>query len=221
MMPIRVKAIIFDYGNVLTEAQNDAEIRAMASVLGLARPEFEKAYWRFRVAYDEAKLEPREYWDAVAREASRELSESQLRDLLPLDSRSWMYARTAMVDWANAVRRAGFQTALLSNMPVTLRDALAGCTWLPDFQHRTLSCNLGISKPSREIYLDCLQGLGCSPSDVLFLDDREPNVSAARDLGMHALQFTTPTALVFELEQSFDIPAPLAATVEKGHDQDE
>ncbi len=220
-MPILVKAIIFDYGNVLSEAQNDTEIRGMAAVFDLPVSDFANAYWRFRVAYDEAKLEPREYWDAVARTVSRSIAESQLSRLIVLDSLSWMYPRTVIADWASALHQAGFPTALLSNMPVTLRDALAGCAWLPPFYHRTLSCDVKLSKPSPEIYLNCLHGLNLAPSEVLFLDDREPNVRAARDLGMHALQFTTPAALAAELDRNFDIPVRLAAKVERTHEQND
>jgi len=220
-MPIRSKAVIFDYGNVLTEPQNDSEIEGMASALDLSRAQFEKAYWRFRVAYDEAQLDPRQYWDAVGNTTARTISDSQRSKLIELDSLSWMYPRTVISDWASALSRAGFPTALLSNMPVTLRDALARCTWLPSFQHRTLSCDVKQSKPSPEIYLHCLSGLSLAPSEVLFLDDREPNVQAARDLGMHALQFTTPDRLAAELERSFYIPVRLAAKVERTHEQNE
>lgn len=220
-MHIHLKAIIFDYGNVISEAQNDLEICGMASVLDLPRSQFEEAYWRFRVAYDEANLDPREYWDAVGQTTSRTISDSQRTKLIELDARSWMYPRAPIVDWANALRRAGFPIALLSNMPVTLRDALAASRWLPEFHHRTLSCNVRISKPSAGIYRECLDALSLAPSDLLFLDDREPNVSAARDLGMHALQFTTTENLARELEQSFDIPVAVAAKVEKAHEKNE
>ena len=34
-MPIRLKAIVFDYGNVISEPQNAVEIQGMAAVLNL------------------------------------------------------------------------------------------------------------------------------------------------------------------------------------------
>ncbi len=103
------------------------------------------------------KLDAREYWDAVGQTISRAISDSQRAKLIELDSLSWMYPAHRIVDWANALRRAGFPIALLSNMPVTLRDALAAASWLPAFHHRTLSCDVRISKPAAEIYLHCLK----------------------------------------------------------------
>jgi len=220
-MPTPLKAVIFDYGNVLSEPQNAAEVQSMACILDLPAAEFGKFYWSFREAYDEAKFTPREYWNNVAQLAGRTLSQPQIGHLIELDSLSWMHPRTTIVDWARTVRRAGFRIALLSNMPVTLRDALQGRAWLPAFDQRTFSCDLAITKPSPEIYRHCLGGLGLAPLDVLFLDDREPNVQAARDIGMHALQFTTPLDVAREIERSFDIPVPLVATVGTGDEKDE
>jgi putative hydrolase of the HAD superfamily len=220
-MPTPLKAIIFDYGNVLSEPQNASEIHSMAGVLDLPPAEFKTFYWTFREAFDEAKFLPHEYWNKVAQLAGRTLSQPQIDNLIEIDSLSWMHPRTTIVDWARTVRRAGFRIALLSNMPVTLRDAVQRCSWLPAFDQRTFSCDLKITKPSPEIYLHCLHGLGLAPLDVLFLDDREPNVQAARNLGMHALQFTTPVGIAREIEQSFDIPLPLVATVGTGDEKDE
>ena len=219
-MPIRLKAIIFDYGNVISEPQNAAEIQGMASMIKLPLDEFSKAYWTFREEYDEAKLEPQEYWLRVAKLAGRALAAPDIEKLIYLDSRSWMYPRRAIVEWAQAIRNKSLRTAVLSNMPVTLRDALETCNWMPAFDHRTFSCNLGISKPSSEIYIHCLRGLGLAPADVLFLDDREPNVDAARELGMHAIRFTTPLEAARQMEVSFDIAVPLVATVRTGDEKD-
>ena len=220
-MPTPLKAIVFDYGNVLSEPQNAAEIRSMAGILDVPVAEFKSIYWTFREAFDEAKFKPEEYWNHVAQLAGRTLSQPQFDNLMELDSLSWMYPRTTIVDWARTLRRADFRIALLSNMPVTLRDALQRCAWLPAFDQRTFSCDLAITKPSPEIYLHCLDALGLAPQDVLFLDDREPNVQAARDLGMHALQFETPLGIAREIERSFDIPVPLVATVGTGDEKDE
>lgn len=220
-MPTPLKAVIFDYGNVLSEPQTAAEIQSMARILDLTAAEFKTFYWTFREAYDEAKFEPREYWNNVAQLAGRTLSQPQIENLIELDSLSWMHPRSTVVDWAHTVRRAGFRTALLSNMPVTLRDALQRCAWLPAFDQRTFSCDLAITKPSPRIYLHCLGELGLAPWDVLFVDDRAPNVQAAQAVGMHAFQFTTPLGLARHIERSFDIPVPLVATVGTGDEKDE
>jgi putative hydrolase of the HAD superfamily len=61
--------------------------------------------------------------------------------------------------------------------------------WLLEFSHLTFSHRLGIAKPDAAIYLYAAKGLGVTPENVLFLDDREENVAGARAVGMMAIQY--------------------------------
>jgi putative hydrolase of the HAD superfamily len=84
------------------------------------------------------------------------------------------------------------RTALLSNLPVPLRDALENdCSWMPRFDVRTYSCNVRSSKPDRAIYDHCVNELGVKPENAVFLDDRPENVEGAARTGIHALLFQT------------------------------
>jgi FMN phosphatase YigB (HAD superfamily) len=44
-----------------------------------------------------------------------------------------------------------------------------------------------------------ISDLGAEPGEVLFIDDRAENTRAARDLGMHAITFTSASDLDREL----------------------
>lgn len=46
---------------------------------------------------------------------------------------------------------------------------------------------LGSRKPDREIYLSMIDDSGMKPGESLFLDDRQENIEAARDLGFQAI----------------------------------
>jgi putative hydrolase of the HAD superfamily len=202
-MRIRPKAIIFDYGNVLSQSQPRSDVERMAAVLDLATDRFQERYWQFRLAYDEAALEPAAYWSAVA---ERAVSESQLEDLFQIDGASWSHPAPEVPEWAGRLHQAGFQTALLSNMPAPVRDYTQTCAWLPPLDHRTFSCDLRISKPSPGIYQHALDGLGVAPDQALFLDDRPENVRGAEAMGIHAVLFTTPEETAILLESRFDMP---------------
>jgi putative hydrolase of the HAD superfamily len=200
------KAVIFDYGNVLCRPQPVADTEALANILELPVPQFTELYWQFRVAFDAAALDPTAYWNTVAQTASRALTPEQIATLIEIDSRSWSHPAPSMPQWARDLRAAGLHTALLSNMPFPVRDYILGCAWLPDFNVRVFSCEAGLCKPEPEIYRNCLSKLGVSPSEVLFLDDREPNIRTAEALGWHAVLFTDPAAAAPEIEQRFSLP---------------
>ena len=204
-MRVNPKAVIFDYGNVLSQDQPLAEQQTMASMLDVSLSEFTDIYWRFRVEYDAGALEPGAYWNNVATAASRTLASVQISELIEIDSRSWSYPAPLTPQWARDLRAAGFRTALLSNMPVPVRDYVVRCPWLPCFDVQTFSCDFGFCKPDPEIYWQCLNRLAIQPSEVLFIDDRESNIRAAEKIGLNSVIFTNPAEAALEIGRRFSL----------------
>jgi putative hydrolase of the HAD superfamily len=50
-----------------------------------------------------------------------------------------------------------------------------------------ISGDLGLRKPDRQIYAALIQASGFPVAELLFVDDREPNVLAARGLGIESI----------------------------------
>jgi putative hydrolase of the HAD superfamily len=207
---ISPSVIIFDYGNVLCQSQPVSDTQAMASILDVPIPRFTELYWQFRIEYDAAILDPAAYWNTLAQTASRSLTADQTSELIEIDSRSWSHPAPAMPQWARDLRSAGLRTAILSNMPAPVRDYVLACPWLPEFDARVFSCDLGVCKPKAGIYRECLLALAVHPSEVLFLDDREPNVRAAEALGLHAILFTDASSAAQEIDRRFSLPVTLS-----------
>lgn len=208
-MSIRVRGLIFDYGNVLCGHQVRAEVDGMAAIFGASVPAFEKAYWEPRDVFDAARLTPEEYWGGIAKTLGRELTAAMLAEAIERDNRSWSAPSPVMARWADAVRARGVRTAILSNMPVTLRRNLAA--WVPAFDHETFSCDLRTGKPRPEIFEHCLAGLGTVPGETLFLDDREENTRGAAALGIHTILFRDAAQAQREIAGRFELPLPIVA----------
>ena len=106
-----------------------------------------------------------------------------------------------MLDWAQRLQRAGVRTGILSNLGDAMAaGVLARFDWLGHFNHCTWSHTLGIAKPEPAIYLHAAEGLRTEPRAILFIDDRADNVEGARAAGMQAVQYTSHTAFVAEME---------------------
>ncbi len=209
-MAISVKALIFDYGNVLCGPQRLSDLQAMAAIFQMPEAEFEPIYWRNRMIYDAAQIDARSYWLKAALEGRRTLSDENIADLRRLDVESWSNPDPVMAAWAGNLRDAGVLTAVLSNMPMDLRIFVTSpSSWLPKFDHLTFSCDIGVCKPEWAIYEHCLQGLGVAASEALFLDDREENIEAARKVGIHSLLFTTPGEAMKEMDGKYALPVPI------------
>jgi putative hydrolase of the HAD superfamily len=202
---ITPRAVIFDYGNVLSQSQPVADIKAMAGILNVSVAQFAEIYWRLRVPYDDGSLSPADYWTQTS---PRELSPTELETLLAIDSRSWSHPASSTPQWARDLRAAGLKTALLSNMPIPVRDYIVGCAWLPNFDARVFSCDVRRAKPAPEMYRKCLDALDIPASQALFLDDREANVRSAEALGLHSVLFAEPATAFREIAARFSLPVP-------------
>src|SRR5437764_1447691 len=111
-MPIRLKGVIFDYGNVLCARQQRADVEGMAAVFDAPVPAFEEAYWERRDVFDAAALTPEEYWGEIARALDRSLTDRVLADAIARDNHSWSHPSPVMARWATAIRAAGLRTAI-------------------------------------------------------------------------------------------------------------
>lgn len=63
------------------------------------------------------------------------------------------------------------------------------------------SHEVGVRKPSSEIYQIALKKTGINPDDVLFIDDKENNLTPAKKLGMQTLLFESPEKLATDLKK--------------------
>lgn len=187
-----VKGVIFDYGGVLVFHHTTAELEEMAALLGLSFEQFNTLYWEDRVPHDKGLLSAEGYWENFARCANVTLSPAVRDQLVEIDVRSWMHFDQRMYDFAAALKEQGKRIAVLSNMPEELGEELKKTgRGLANFDHLTLSYEVGSAKPEPEIYHHCLAGINLPAAETLFLDDRLENVKAAQKLGIHAIQFTS------------------------------
>lgn len=197
-----IQAVIFDYGCVLSLPQPASALEEMAAKVCMKVADFSKHYWAARGPYDAGVLSGFDYWSEFAARAGCSMDETKARELIDIDNASWAGENKAMTDFAAAVRRAGFRSGLLSNMPADFRDYLpVGVQWLPVFDHQTLSCEIKAVKPDLAIYEHCLRGLKVSPENALFIDDRESNIEAAEKLGIQCVLFRSTEQALAEAQR--------------------
>jgi putative hydrolase of the HAD superfamily len=188
------RALILDYGNVLTFPQARNVIAAMASRVGSTVDAFHTAYWEHRHGYDLGDYPAPEYWRRVLttlRHQTDETGEPELLDWLTArDGDSWMRYREAVWELALRARATRFRTAVLSNMSRELAGAIRHDRALDRwFDAVVVSAEVHCVKPDPRIYSLWLEQLGVVPERALFVDDRPENVRAAAALGIRTVHF--------------------------------
>ena len=212
-----LRAVILDYGMVLTGLPDAKAHEAMVRITGLSVDEFEKFYWADRHAYDEGKLSGVTFWQKVARDAGLSLTSADIDELNRQDARMWTTQNPAMLAWQRELKAAGIRTAILSNMGDSVLEKIEReFRWIHDFDVLVWSFQLHMAKPDPAIYRYALQQLGTRPEETLFIDDKLVNVEAAQALGLKALEFTTVERLRHDLVAAgFDSQLPLPAVNSK------
>ena len=128
----------------------------------------------------------------------------QPREKMPIIQRFVVkdfYVDQRILERIKALRKE-YTSVLLTNFPRHIHDFIK-TDWIIDgaFDHIIASCDVKLIKPDPAIYELALERAGCLPQESVFLDDREPNVRAAEELGIHGILFRNPDQGLRELEK--------------------
>jgi putative hydrolase of the HAD superfamily len=105
------------------------------------------------------------------------------------------------IDLIGAVRAKGNGVYALSNMPHHSIDYVEKhLTVLDLFDAAVISCRIGLVKPEPQIYRYLLDLHGLTAAETVFIDDTQINVTAAADVGLHAVRFESAGQCRRELE---------------------
>jgi putative hydrolase of the HAD superfamily len=186
---MQIRAVIFDFGNVLCFHPSPKRIEDAARVCGLTASEFVAAFWANRWHYDRGQ-DPMDYWRGVAALANKTFDDALIAELITHEVGFWSTFDDRVLNWSDQLRRAGIPTGILSNLPHPLAKGLRETPgFLDHFDHITFSCDVGFAKPEPEIYMHSFEGLQVRPEEGLFLDDRPENVEGARKVGLQTVLF--------------------------------
>ena len=208
-----LRAVIFDYGMVLTGPPDPEAHAALLRITGLPLTRFESLYWADRHAYDEGKLTGLAFWQKLVRDAGLALSAEKVEELNQWDARLWTTENPAMLDWQLELKQRGLLTAILSNMgDNVLASVEREFAWIHRFDVLVWSFQLHMAKPDPAIYRHVIKQLGVQPEEALFLDDKLVNIEAAWALGIQAIQFSTVERLradLIALGLDSELPLPV------------
>ncbi|TDD54812.1 HAD family hydrolase [Saccharopolyspora elongata] len=178
-----VRWIVFDYGEVIS--RRTAALPDIAALLGVEAPEFERAYFAERIAYDRG-LSDVEYWRAVAARLGKEVDAELSVQLTRADAGGWLETSPETLQLLEDLHRQDVTMAVLSNAPSSFGRAAEQESWARLFKHLIFSGDLRLVKPDAAIYRVLLETLDAPAAECLFFDDRQENVDGAREAGLHA-----------------------------------
>jgi len=189
-----MSAIVFDFGGVLFRWQPERMLREVLPQH--AKDEVSARHWVKQIFqsyggdwgdFDRGTVEPPALVQRIAQRTG--LSEAEVQrvvDAVPNE----LQPQPATVALLRRLRAAGHALYYLSNMPAPYADFLqATHDFLALFSDGVFSGRVHHNKPEPAIFELAAARFGRAPGQLLFIDDHEPNIDAARALGWQGLHF--------------------------------
>ncbi len=200
-----VKAIIFDYGNVISQAATGDASEDLKRLSGIPADVFSSVYERFRFDFDRGLISGEEMYRKLLLEdgyVEQANNTDLLKKIAQCDLESWRPIREDVCAWISELQAAGYKIGILSNMPYEFLDLYEN--EIPPFVQADFacySCRIKLIKPEKEIYEYTLNGLGVEAGEAVFFDDVQENVDGALNVGINAFLWTGLEKGKMDLEQ--------------------
>lgn len=187
-----LKAVIFDVGGVLIRTHSRTGREKWAARFEMDSWDFENFVFRSESGR-QAELGRKSFvahWHWLGDHFG--LNETELAEM-----RHDFFAGDALneplVAYVQRLREAGYRTALLSNYADNARRLWQETyPFLQYFDGVTISAEVGVAKPTPDIYHIAAENTGVAVTEALFIDDFIENVEGARAVGMQAIHYSDP-----------------------------
>ena len=196
-----IKAVVFDYGKVICFPPEDTVLDELAAIAGMSPQALDSLRWSHRDGYDRGTLTGKEYYRMLLAAGGVHRDEETLEKMVAVDLRSWTHINPGTVKLMEDLKAIpALKVGILSNMPhefLALARGTIPVFDLPDVS--VFSCEVGYIKPEEAIYRRLLSALDCEPEALVFFDDMQINIDAARSLGIRAFLWKDPETARAEL----------------------
>jgi len=192
---VKIEAILFDLGKVLIDFNFETGVKALHASCSISRTHFEQVLWdtTWIRRYESGEISTAEFHGYLCETANMSMP---LQDFC----RNWssvFMPQPLVSDKLLADLKRRYPLILVSNTNEAHIDFIrSNYRVLEHFDHHIFSYEVGSLKPDPKIFEHAIAASGFPAETLFFTDDREENVVAARNLGLHAHQFKTESALV-------------------------
>lgn len=200
MTSATIKAIIFDFGNVLLEWNPWYVYRGYFDTEEAMKKFFDEVNF---MEWNTKQDKGRKFKEGVA-----DLSEQfpQHAQLIQAYHDHWKDSIgdsiTGSVEIVKRLKQAGYPLYGLSNWSAeTFPFAREKYDFFDLFDDMVISAEVGYVKPEPEIYQIMLAKIGRPESKCLFIDDSLANINQAKQMGFVTIHFTSPVQLEDELNK--------------------
>lgn len=191
-----IKAVLFDFGGVLTEGGKKGFIQAtIANLLGMPVDQVDIGDLHYMLRRGKGTE------DLFFAEINKRYNAHLSRETFLASLEGHTLPSQQVYDLAAALRKHDITTGILSNVFGMSAQDLRDRGFYDGFDPIILSCEEGYAKPDVELYEIAMQKTGVLGSEILFVDDQDKCMPPAQALGMHTVQALDPDQIVADVRK--------------------
>ncbi|MBS4163835.1 Uncharacterized protein PRO82_001141 [Candidatus Protochlamydia amoebophila] len=194
-----IKVIAFDFGGVIAKSDRSEVNQFLAKELGITEEEADELQNNLKSYSRNGGIE-QEFWDQYTHSKGITLPANwnELFDQVRFKSIKEIPGSIQIV---KELHKLGYQTALLSNVRMNQARLKRQLGFYDLFHPVLLSFEIGARKPESQSYQILLDQLQVFPQQLLFIDNKDSNVAAAKSMGMDGIVFINAKQLTEELRK--------------------
>jgi putative hydrolase of the HAD superfamily len=196
-----IKAVVFDYGKVISQAPNTHVRQDIADAFGVSEEEVGKLIGKYIGDFRKGKMTEDDFWIKISGDLNKPIPANKY-ELWRNDFRNKLEISEEMLAFVRFLKAKGIKVAVLSNNIAPYVDVIRKRDGYKDFDIVINSCEVGYCKPDEDIYQLALSKLNLKPEEVLFVDNRQENLDTAQRIGMKTELFTDILKLKQDIRKS-------------------
>lgn len=197
-----VKAVIFDFGGVITETSGGPIIyRGIAERIGETYEHTRHVIRPILKSYEAGSGSLDVFFQTLAKALKNIINWKELRKVYIESYKRRSRINEEVMDIARELKENGYMISIFSNVisPIGEFNKQRGAYEI--FDPVILSYEIGVGKPRRRAYEIMLKRVGLPASMCVFVDDHEENLDPARELGMNTIFMKNAEQLRGELRE--------------------
>jgi putative hydrolase of the HAD superfamily len=196
-----IKAIIFDFGNVICKFDNNLFIQRISNFSDKSVPELNDLIYQrsdLLKQYETGLITSDDFFDQVVKQCSLDISRTEFIKAFT-DIFSPVQETFDLIDRL----KSRHKLALLSNTSQwDFEYGIKTCGVYDRFDTVSLSFMVKEMKPGEKIYFDALNKLNLEPEECIYIDDIKEYVEAAVNIGMTGIHYISHEKLTESLRRS-------------------
>ncbi|RLG14599.1 MAG: hypothetical protein DRN66_01580 [Candidatus Nanohalarchaeota archaeon] len=195
-----IKAIIFDFGNVISAFDNEIFLKEISKFSNKSVEELNELIYLssdITKKYERGNISSDEFFREVSKKGN-----------LSIEKNEFIQAYTGIF------RPIEKTHALMKKLKQKYRIALLSNTSEWDFEHGikqsgifhlfdeiTVSFRVGAMKPDKRMFLDAIEKLKLKPEECIYIDDIKEYADAAEEVGIHSIHYNSHEGLLDFLKE--------------------